>query len=124
METRLTLRPGQNGTRKHVERFGKRLVCVRYRYDEADSRRYTTVELIVAEAEWKPRTRKPRASRSPEDMVYVRIGYAEAELRGKMKALGAIWRPKLTLWELPWGVARGLGLEDRVAEESRNGMGG
>lgn len=124
METRLTLRPGQNGTRKHVQRFGKRLVCVRYRYDEETSRRYTTVELIVAEAEWKPRSRKPRASRSPEDMVFVRIGYAEADLRAKMKALGAISRPKLKLWELPWGVVKGLELEGRTVEESRNGMGG
>lgn len=123
METRLTLRPGQNGTRKHMERFGKRLVCVRYRYDEEAAKRYTTVELIVAEAEWKPRSRKPRASRSLEDMVYVRIGYSEAELREKMKALGAIWRPKVKLWELPWGVVRGLELEGRVVEESRSAMG-
>lgn len=81
METRLTLQPGQNGTHKHLERFGKRLVCVRYRY-------------------------------------------AETELRAKVKALGAIWRPKVKLWELPWGVLRGLELEDRMVEESRSGMGG
>ena len=33
METRFTLRPGQAGTRKLVERYGDRLVCVRYVYD-------------------------------------------------------------------------------------------
>ncbi|MEW6689720.1 MAG: hypothetical protein AB1452_11585 [Pseudomonadota bacterium] len=43
MQTRLTLRPGQNGTRKLAERFGKRLVRVRYRYDETLRKRYTTV---------------------------------------------------------------------------------
>ena len=32
METRLTLRPGDKGTRKLVERFGARLVRVRYLY--------------------------------------------------------------------------------------------
>ncbi len=63
METRLTLRPGQNGTRKLAERFGKRLVRVRYRYDETLRRRYTTVELIVAESAWTPRSRKPRSTR-------------------------------------------------------------
>jgi len=99
-------------------------ICNHHRYEDATSRRDTTFELIVAEGEWKPRTRKPRTSRSPEDMVYVRIGYAETEVRANMKALGAIWRSKARLWELPWGVARGLGLEDRVMEESRNGMGG
>lgn len=124
METRLTLRPGQKGTRKLVARFGERLVCVRYRYDASAGRRYTTVELIVAESEWAPRGRKARASRSPEDMVYVRVAYSEEVLRAKMKALGAIWRPRVRLWELPWGVVRGLGIEDRVIEESRNEMGG
>lgn len=31
METRLSLAPGQNGTRKLRARYGERLVCVRYR---------------------------------------------------------------------------------------------
>ena len=116
METRLTLRPGQNGTRKLAERFGKRLIRVRYRYDETLRRRYTTVELIVAESAWTPRTRKPRATRSPDELVYVRVGYAEAGLRAKLKALSALWRPQHKLWELPWGVARGLDLDDRVIQ--------
>ncbi len=101
METRTTLRPGDRGTRKLSERFGKRLVCVRYRYDAEAGKRYTTAELIVAEAAWEPRARKPRANRSPEEMVYVRVGFGEEVLRAKMKALGAIWRPQHKLWELP-----------------------
>jgi hypothetical protein len=64
METRTTLRPGDRGTRKLRERFGKRLAGVRYRYDAEAGKRYTTVELIVAEAAWVPRARKPRANRS------------------------------------------------------------
>jgi hypothetical protein len=28
------MKPGQKGTRKLVELYGSRLVCVRYRYDE------------------------------------------------------------------------------------------
>lgn len=50
---------------------------------------YTTVELIVTEAERQPQTRKPRADRSPEEMVYVRIAFGEEGLRAKMKALDA-----------------------------------
>lgn len=114
METRLTLRPGQNGARKLTERFGKRLVCVRYRYDGIQRKRYTTVELIVAESAWTPRSRKPRNTCSPDDMVYVRVGCGEEGLRAKLKAIGALWRPQHKLWELPWGVVRGLELEDRV----------
>jgi hypothetical protein len=121
METRSTLRPGDRGTRKLAERYGKRLVCVRYRYDAAAQRRYTTVELIVGESTWAPRARKPRANRPPDEMVYVRVGFGEEGLRAKMKALGAIWRPAHKVWELPWGVVRGLGIEDRVvAREGRS----
>ena len=122
METRLTLRPGDRGTRKLAEKYGARLVCVRYRYDPAKGLRYTTVELIVAEAPWTPRPRGRRLSRPPDEMVYVRVGYAEEALRAKMKALGAIWRPQHKVWELPWGVVRGLGLEDRVVGEQARGI--
>ncbi len=39
METRLTLRPGQGGTKKLLERYGERLVCARYLYDDKAGRR-------------------------------------------------------------------------------------
>jgi len=122
MDIRTTLRPGDRGTRKHVERFGKKLVSVRYRYDVVTKRRFTTVELIVSEAAWEPRARKPRANRPPDEMVYVRVGFGEEFLRAKMKALGAIWRPQHKVWELPWGVVRGLGIEDRVVATQRRGI--
>jgi hypothetical protein len=47
-------------------------------------------------------------------MAYVRVGFGEEGLRAKMKTLGAIWRPQHKVWELPWGVVRGLGIEERV----------
>lgn len=46
METRLHLKPGQNGTKRLVQKYGDRLVCVRYRYDEVSGQRHKTVELI------------------------------------------------------------------------------
>jgi len=60
METRLTLRPGQPGTRKLFARYGERLVCVRYLYDAASGRRLKTVELVVESVPWKARRRKTR----------------------------------------------------------------
>ena len=60
METRLTLRPGQHGTRKLAARFGERLVRVRYLYDAEGGRRLKTVELIVESVPWSPRPRRPR----------------------------------------------------------------
>ena len=38
MEARVTLRPGQRGTKKLVRRFGERLICVRYCYDASNER--------------------------------------------------------------------------------------
>ena len=65
METRLSLVPGQNGTKKLVTRYGDRLVCVRYRYDAQRKVRHKTVELIVETTPWDPRARRHvlRASR-------------------------------------------------------------
>ena len=60
METRLTLRPGVPGTKKLLARYGERLVCVRYLYDEARGRRLKTVELVIDEAFWSGRPRRPR----------------------------------------------------------------
>lgn len=113
METRLTLRPGQDGTKKLVERFGKRLVAVRYRYDAATRRRYKTVELIVEARPWAPRPRHPR--RTPDEIVAVRIGFHETGLRERARNLGGIWRPAQKVWELTWDAVRKLGIADRVA---------
>lgn len=60
MQTRLSLRPGQKGTKKLVVEYGDRLVAVRYRYDVERRKRYKTVELIVDETPWSPRIKPPR----------------------------------------------------------------
>ena len=120
MEARLKLKPGQNGTKKLLARFGERLVCVRYRYDEARSLRCTTVELIVSQSAWQPRKRSRASPRSPHEMVYVRIAYDDIALRAKMKTLGALWRPRSKLWELPWGAVQILGIEHRLISNTRD----
>ncbi len=117
METRLTLRPGERGTKKLLERYGSRLVCVRYRYDEKRAMRCTTVEFIVTQNPWVPRARSRKRPRSPDEMVHVRVTYDQTELRAKLKTIGAIWRPRHRLWELPWGAAQAPGLEERIVRE-------
>jgi hypothetical protein len=116
MEIRLTLRPGMSGTKKLLARYGERLVCVRYRYDRATGRRVKTAELIVEDVAWAGRARKPR--RNDRDLVGVRIGWKESELRAAVKRAGGIWRPRQRLWELSWDAVRTLGLQGRVVEES------
>ncbi len=88
METRLSLAPGQNGTKKLLARYGDRLVCVRYRYDPERKLRHKTVELIVETAPWSPNARNSR--RDPNDLVAVRIAYSESALRERIKAAGGI----------------------------------
>jgi hypothetical protein len=112
METRLSLAPGQNGTKKLLARYGERLVCVRYRYDLERKLRHKTVELIVETTPWNPRQRNAR--REPYDRVAVRIGFSETALRERIKAAGAIWRPRQRLWEVDWKTVRDLGLQARV----------
>jgi len=112
METRATLRPGQKGTRKLLERYGERLVCVRYLYDSKASRQYKTVELIVSFAPWQPKPRGPR--RRDDDIIAIRISYGEVELRERAKRLGAVWRRAQKLWEIAWGDAKRLGVTARV----------
>jgi hypothetical protein len=114
METRLTLRPGQAGTRKLVARYGERLVRVRYLYDRDSGRRLKTVELVVETIPWKPKARRLR--RRDDDIVCVRIAWNEADLRQRAKNLGAVWRPALKVWEMRWGDVRRLGWVERVVE--------
>ena len=54
MQARQTLTPGQKGTKKFLERYGKQLICVSYRYDDQRRKRFTTVEIIVEESDWSP----------------------------------------------------------------------
>jgi hypothetical protein len=114
METRLTLRPGQNGTKKLVERYGGRLVRVRYLYDPQAGRRLKTVELIVESVACHPRPRHPR--RRDDEIVAVRIAFQETELRERAKRLGGVWRPARKLWEITWRDAKRLGIAERVQE--------
>ncbi len=115
METRLSLAPGQNGTKKLLAKFGDRLVCVRYRYDLERKLRHKTAELIMETAPWSPRARNAR--RNPDDMVAVRIGFSETDLRERVKTAGGIWHPRQRLWEVDWKTARELGLHGRVVSQ-------
>jgi hypothetical protein len=107
----LTLRPGDRGTRSHLEKYGEALVAVRYRYDERSLRRYTTVELVVDEARWVPE----RCISDPDRLVGLRIGYEETELRARLRGVQARWDPSRKLWWLRLAVVVQLSLEERIA---------
>lgn len=101
-----TLRPGAPGTARLVRDWGDRLVSVRYRYSDSPPTRFTTVELVVTEAEWKP---------SPSRHVLVDVKSWESELRDKVKAAGGEWVPRAMRWRMRYDRAKSLGLTDRVS---------
>lgn len=108
MGIRATLRPGRRGTKRWQAIYGDRLVCVRYRYDAGRRRRYTTVEVIVAEAPWLP---SPPA---PETMVGVKVDWGEVDVARAIKAAGGRWEPSLRLWKLRYDQVLALDLLDRL----------
>ena len=115
MRTRLTLHPHQHGAKQLRERYGERLVCVRYRYDETTKERWKTVELIVEKSVWEPPTLKWQA----DTLVAVQVEAQEREVRQRVKAAGGKWNPKEVVWELPYGQVVALGLTARIVTKSR-----
>ncbi len=117
METRVTLKPGNKGTKKLVTQFGERLVCVRYRYDAVAQVRYKTVELVIEQLPWNPAQRARRQGagpRRPPVLVGLRVHFHEEQLRRRVKDAGGRWLPQEKLWVVPIGVARRLGLAHRA----------
>jgi len=113
MEARSTRRPGQKGTKKLLQKFGDRLIFVRYRYDREQQRRFTTVELIVDESPWTPASRIAPPTNT-EELVGIRIDLSERSLRQKVKDAGGRWERRSGLWLLPLRRARALGLKGRL----------
>ena len=73
MQIKTCLKPGQKGTKRWCERFGDRLLSVRYRYDAAKKRRYTTFEIIVEEGPWKPEPGKSITGYRATDRLGIRL---------------------------------------------------
>ena len=121
MRTRLTLRPGDRGTKKLVEHYGDRLVAVRYRYDPATGHRVKTAEIIVDERDTPP----PPANEYPHDQLLIEVGYRETELREKVKQAGGRWDPALQGWILPRHRVVKLNLQHRLMQDKplENGYG-
>lgn len=116
MLTKLTLLPGQKGTKKLLQQYGDQLICVRYRYNSEVKKRYKTIELIVEEAPWIPDNGNIAANKVSEinKPVAVRIGYKETDVRSRIKSAGGKWRQQERVWILPYRKVVELGLEKRI----------
>jgi hypothetical protein len=109
------LKPGHRGTKRLLAEYGDRLVCVRYRYDEEKQRKYKTVELIVEESAWQPRTKRLNNAA----VVGVRVGVREVELQKKVRSAGGRWNPDEKFWELRYDKVAELGLLARLIKPNR-----
>ncbi|HYE71734.1 MAG TPA: hypothetical protein VEF04_00325 [Blastocatellia bacterium] len=109
----MKLKPGQKGTKKLVELYGSRLVCVRYRYDEGRQKRFKTAEIIVEEVPWVPVPKQTK----PPTQADVQIAWGETQLAQQVKAAGGKWNRAKRLWEMPYDQAIVLGLEARIQTE-------
>ncbi len=107
MKTRLVLKPGSRGTRKLLAEHGKRLVCVRYRYDLRLGRRWKTVELVVDEAEWKPK---------PRTRVCVRARSLRWTKKIKIQEADVYWDEKREVWRMTYETAAELGLIHQIVD--------
>lgn len=79
MRVGTVIKPDQPGTKKLHAKHGERLVAVRYRCDENQQARHTTVELVENRADWQPGT----VSTTPPnpDTVAIRVDWSETRLR-------------------------------------------
>lgn len=111
-----TLRPGTPGTRRFVARYGKQLVCVRYRIDPASGTRFTSVELAVERTRpYAPRAPKGRSSHgAPPALLWVKLGRNEWLLRRAIRAAGGFWRYPEMVWMVTPEIVKALRLRDRV----------
>jgi len=110
MRTRLTLKPGQDGTKQLVDKYGDDLICIRFRYDENTGKRFKTVELIVETTDWIP----PLQQYASDDIVTLRISAADMRLRTLVKSVGGKWRPEMKLWLVRYGCIAGGPLENYI----------
>ena len=113
-----TMRPGERGAKRFIERYGKRLCAVRYRSSDCGTKVFTTVEVIVDE---RPRT-PPGMSLNAvhaermQQAVALRIAYGETEMRQAVKAVGGKWSRQLQAWITTRDKAIVLGLSHRIEE--------
>jgi hypothetical protein len=95
------LKPGQKGTKKLMEKYGEKLLNVRYVYNSEKHIMMKTVELLIQQKPWYPNKNK---------IPYNKIEYGEFQLRRLVKAAGGFW-------ELPYREAVSLGLDNRIIND-------
>lgn len=125
MEIRTVRKPGDKGTQALMQKYGERLVYIRYRYDPALKKRFKTVELIIAEQAWHPPEPHPQEDKATglgtkryrARRLGIQVGFQETELRKQIKQAGGLWDPSQRLWFIPEEEVLKLGLLQRIIKQ-------
>jgi len=113
MKTIKKINPGLKGTKRLVEQYGDKLVCVRYRHDYKQQRKIKTIELIIDES---PLLDSP--SKIPVNkIVQLRVKYGEVQIGKLIRNAGGNWNREQGVWELAYGEVIALGLENRIVNK-------
>ena len=70
--------------------------------------------MLAAERDWSPQ--RPRLA--PDQLVWLRVPFADAVDRGRVKQAGGTWHPGRKLWELRYDRVAALGLTRRIVAEA------
>ena len=93
---RLHLKPGHKGTKQLLAQYGDRLICVRYRYDAQ---------------------RKKRPRFAHDQIVGLRVAFADVAVRDRVKQAGGTWNPERRVRQLRYDRVVALGLNGRIVDE-------
>jgi hypothetical protein len=103
MDVVKSLKPGKNGSKRFVERYGDDLIAARYRRDAERQTGYTTVELIVERKNKPAKTRAPLAQ--PAATVAVRTHFHEKDLQLAVNHASGKWHPEIKARMLAYDAA-------------------
>ena len=71
------------------------------------------VELLGAERDWQP----PRPRVAHDQIVGLRVAFADAAVRHRVKQAGGTWSPERRVWPVRHDRVVALGLNGRIVDE-------
>ena len=83
------------------------------------TKRFKTVELLVAERDWQP----PRPRFAHDQIVGLRVAFADVAVRDRVKQAGGTWNPERRVWQLRYDRVVALGLNGRIVDEPASNSG-
>ena len=106
------LLPGQPGTKKWMDKYGKNLHCIRYKVDSENNLKYVTVELIAD----KKQGGRNNSRISKNRILPLQVLFEETSIRQLIKDAGGRWNREKRVWELAYSEIVALGLEKRIVK--------